>query len=83
MIVCEAVAMFPQTSVAVQVLTVVYEPAQAPFVVESAKVSVTAPPHPSVAVGVSNTGAPLEQLTVEGEGKAEITGATVSVTFMI
>jgi hypothetical protein len=40
LIVCEAVETLPQASVAVHVLVTVYDPAQAPFVVTSADVSV-------------------------------------------
>jgi hypothetical protein len=80
--VCEAVAVFPQTSAAVQVRVTVYEPAHCPLVVTSAKVSVTVPPQASVAVAVANCGAAGQEM-VDGAGKAAITGAVVSVTVMV
>lgn len=56
------VAVFPQSSVAVQVLVAVYVPGQEPGVEESEKVTVTEASHASVAVGAENTGA-LGQFT--------------------
>ena len=50
------VAVFPQSSVAVQVRVVLYVPAQEPGVVTSTKVIVTVASHASVAVGDANTG---------------------------
>ena len=50
------VAVFPQSSVAVQVRVVLYEPAHDPGVLASAKVMVTVASHASVAVGGVNTG---------------------------
>ena len=47
---------FEQSSVAVQVLVVVYVPAQAPATVTSAKVIVGEASQASVAVGAVNTG---------------------------
>ncbi len=82
LIVCEALETFPQASVAVQVLVMEYEPAQAPLVVTSAEVKVKAEPQASVAVATANTGV-AEQLMVEGAGKAAMTGATVSVTLIV
>jgi hypothetical protein len=52
-IVCAAVAVLPQASVAVHVLVMEYSPAQAPGVVTSLNVSV-AVPHASLAVGDEN-----------------------------
>ena len=54
--VCDAVEVLPQPSVAVHVLVTLYDPAHAPGVVTSAKVNVKALPHASVAVAVANTG---------------------------
>jgi hypothetical protein len=81
--VCEAVAMFPQGSVAVQVLVMACEPAQSPGTFTSAKVNVTFPPQASVAVGVVNCGLPALQFIVEGAGNAEITGGVLSITWII
>ena len=50
------VAVFPQSSVAVQVLATLYVLGQVPGVVTSAKVIVTVGSHVSVAVGGVNTG---------------------------
>ena len=50
------VAVLPQSSVAVQVLVVLYDPAQEPGVEASTKVIVTVASHASVAVGAINTG---------------------------
>jgi hypothetical protein len=82
LMVCDAVETLPQESVAVQVLVTEYEPAQAPFVVTSAKVNVNALPQASTAVAVANSGA-AGQAIVEGAGKAAITGALVSSTLMV
>ena len=82
MIVCEAVEELPQSSVAVQVLVTLYDPAQAPFVVTSAEVNVKALPQASDAVATANTGV-AGQLMVEGEGSADITGAVISCTLMV
>ena len=54
-IVCAAVVVLPQASVAVHVLLTLYSVAHAPFVVISAKVNVGIL-HPSLAVGEENTG---------------------------
>ena len=75
--VCEAVEELPQSSVAVQVLVTLYDPAQAPFVVTSAEVKVKALPHASEAVATANTGV-AGQLIVDGAGRAPITGAVIS-----
>jgi hypothetical protein len=50
------VAVFPQSSVAVQVRVVLYVPIQEPGVVVSTKVNVTVASQASVAVGAVNTG---------------------------
>ena len=50
------VAVFPQSSVAVHVLVVLYVPAHEPVKVTSEKVIVTVASHASVAVGATNTG---------------------------
>ena len=55
LIVCDAVDAFPQASVAVQVLVILYDPAQAPFVVASVDVKVNALPQASVAVATANS----------------------------
>jgi hypothetical protein len=59
------VAVFPQSSVAVQVLVVLYVPTQDPGVVTSAKVIVTLTSQASVAVGGKNTG-------VAGQSKGDV-----------
>jgi len=55
LIVCVAVVMFPEASVAVQVLVMEYDPAQEPVVVTSSKVNVTVPQE-SVAIACSKAG---------------------------
>ena len=50
------VAVFPQSSVAVQVRVTLYVPAHEPCVVASLKVIATVASHASVAVGATNTG---------------------------
>ena len=77
MIVCEAVDVLPQASVAVQVLVTEYEPAHCPLVVTSLNVKVNALPHSSVAVACANCGVAGQEM-VDVAGKAAITGATVS-----
>jgi len=79
---CDAVAVLLQPSTAVQLRVMVYEPGQAPGVVTSSKVSVTALPHPSVAVATANCGV-AGQSIVDGAGKAAITGALVSFTLIV
>src|SRR5678816_1022166 len=56
LITCVAVVVLPHASVAVHVLVILNEPAQAPGVVTSAKVSAGLGSHRSVAVGVAHTG---------------------------
>ena len=75
--VCDAVEVLPQSSVAVQVRVVLYDPVQGPLVVTSAKVSVNVLPHSSSAVAASNTGT-SGQFMVDRAGRAEITGAVTS-----
>ncbi len=75
--VCEAVELFPQASVAVQVRVTLYVPAQAPGVVISFDVSVNALPQASVAVATANTGV-AGQSIVETAGNASIIGAEIS-----
>ena len=59
-----------------------YNPAQAPFVVTSFDVNVKALPHTSVAVAIANSG--IEgQLMVVGAGSAPITGAEISCTLIV
>ena len=79
--VCEAVAVLPQASVAVQVRVTEYEPPHEPGVVTSAKVNVAAP-QASVAVGVANDGV-AGQLIVVRPGNAEIVGAVMSRTVIV
>ena len=54
-IVCAAVVVLPQASVAVHVLLTLYSVAHAPLVVTSAEVNVVLP-QPSLAVGELNVG---------------------------
>ena len=77
LMVCEAVELFPQASVAVHVRVTLYVPAQAPGVVISFDVSVNALPQLSVAVATANTGV-AGQFIVETAGNALITGAEIS-----
>ena len=80
--VCVAVKVLPQASVAVQVRVMLYDPAQVPVVVASAKVRVNALPQASMAVAASNTGT-SGQFIVDGAGRAAITGAVTSCTVMV
>jgi hypothetical protein len=73
---------FPHASVAVQVRVTLYDPAQAPGVLTSDEVRVKALPQASVAVATANTGV-AGQSMVEGAGKAAITGAVTSCTFIV
>ena len=81
-IVCDAVDAFPHASVAVHVLVILTDPAQAPFVVTSFEVIVMALPHASVAVAIAKTGTE-GQLIVVGAGKLAITGAAISCTLIV
>ncbi len=78
-IVCEAVELFPQASVAVQVRVTLYSPAQLPSIVSSSKVNVKLLPHASVAVAVSKDGVAGQFITV-GSGNPSIVGAVTSCT---
>jgi len=80
-IICDAVAVFPQSSVAVQVRVMLYEPAQESVIVTSAKVN-TGTSQLSVAVGVVHDGTPEHSIVV-GPGKPEMTGGIVSSTFIV
>ena len=76
------VAVFPQSSVAVQVLVVLYDPAQEPGVEASTKVMVTVASHASVAVGAVNTGS-AGQLTGVVCATQVIVGGVISCTKMV
>ena len=78
LIVCEAVAVFPQPSSAVQVRVILYSFGHDPFVVTSAKVKVGTP-QLSVTVGVAQDGVPEHSIVV-GPGNPEMTGGVVSST---
>ncbi len=82
LMVCEAVELLPHPSVAVHVRLTLYDPAHAPLVVTSLKVSVNKLIQASVTDGVRNTGV-AGQLIVEGPGNEEMTGATISCTLMV
>lgn len=82
LMVCDAVALLPQASVAVHVRVTLYVPLQLPGVFWSAKTKVKALPHASTAVAVAKTGV-AGQLMTEGAGKVEITGAVISCTWMV
>ena len=73
---------FPQPSAAVHVRVTLNEPAQRPFVVTSFEVSVKALPHASAAVATANTGT-AGQLIVDIDGNGVITGASVSITWIV
>ena len=75
--VCVAVDELLQSSLAVHVLVTLYDPAQRPGVVTSAKVNVNALPQASTAVATANTGAAGQSIVV-GAGSAAITGAVIS-----
>ncbi len=77
---CSAVVVFPHSSVAVQVLVMVYESGHAPEVVTELKVRAGLL-QLSVAVGTVHEGTAVHSM-VEGAGSAEITGGVVSVTLM-
>ena len=82
LIVCDPVEILLHASVAVQVLVVLYDPAQAPLVVTSADVSVNELPHASDAVATANTGV-AGQFIVIGPGSDDITGAVMSCTLIV
>jgi len=81
LMVCDALATFPQASVAVHVLIIEYSFGHEPGMVTSAKVNVGVP-QLSVAVGVVHEGIPEHSIVV-GAGNAEIVGGVVSSTLMI
>ena len=99
MITCEAVAVLPQASVAVNVLVTVYSLAQVPGVVASVEVIVTVP-QASVAVGVPkhgvrrtldryccrkevNTGAVLSSTVITCDAVAVLPQASVAVNVLV
>jgi Ni,Fe-hydrogenase III small subunit len=75
------VVVFPQPSLAVHVLVMLYSFGQEPFVVTSAKPRVGTL-QLSVAVGVAKEGVPEHSIVV-GPGKPEITGGVVSSTLIV
>ena len=81
LIVCEAVVVLPQRSVAVHVRLIVYELGHEPGVVTSANVKLEEP-HASVAVGIVNVGV-AGQFTILGAGSAEMTGPVTSCTVIV
>jgi len=82
LIVCDAVALLPQSSVAVQVLVTLYSPAQAPKVVTSLKTRLKALPQASVADAISKEGV-AGQLMVAGAGSGLMMGAVISCTLIV
>jgi hypothetical protein len=80
-IVCAAVAVLPQASVAVHVLVMEYSPAQAPGVVTSAKLKL-AVPHASLAVGLLNTTVAVHSI-VTSAPTPEMTGGVLSSTVIV
>jgi hypothetical protein len=80
-IVCEAVAVLPQPSVAVHVLVMEYSPAQAPGVVTSAKLKL-AVPHASLAVGEENEGVTVHSIVTSAPTPL-MAGAVLSSTVIV
>src|SRR5215212_868480 len=80
--VCVAVEVLPHASVAVHVLVTLNEPAHAPGVVTSAKVSVGFGSHRSVAIGVVHEGVASQSIVV-ADGNALIVGGVTSWTLMV
>ena len=78
----DAVELLPQSSVAVQVLVILYSCGQDPPVVTSTKVKVTVASQASVAVGMSKEGT-AGHSTELIPGRELMTGAVLSVTVMI
>lgn len=70
----------PHSSVAVQVLVILYSFGQLPLVVTSADVNIGVP-QLSVTVGVVHVGVPEHSIVV-GPGKGEITGGVESTTLI-
>jgi hypothetical protein len=81
LMVCEAVELLPQASVAVHVRVTLYDPAQAPGVLTSLWVREKTLPQLSVAVATAKTG-DAGQLMVVGAGNAAITGVILSSTII-
>ena len=77
LIVCESVEALPQASVAVHILVIEYEPAQAPLVVVSTYVKTGKLSQLSIAFAASNTGV-SGQFTEYVGGNGSKTGAVVS-----
>ena len=69
--------MLPHASVAIHVLVILNEPAHAPGVVTSAKVSITLGSHRSVAVGVLHEGVASQSIVV-APGSVDIVGGVTS-----
>src|SRR4249919_1162185 len=80
-ITCEAVAVLPQASVAINVLVRVYSLAQVPGELVSVEVMLTAP-HASLAVGVPKLGVKGHSM-VAAAGTEVNTGAVLSVTVIV
>src|SRR6476646_9110593 len=80
-IVCEAVAVLPHASVAINVLVRVYSLAHVPGALASVEVMLTAP-HASLAVGVPNDGVSGHSM-VAATGTEVNTGAVLSVTVIV
>ena len=81
LMVCDAVAVLPHRSVAVQVRVMLYSFGHEPLVVTSAELNIGAP-QLSVAVGVAHDGVPEHSIVV-GAGNPEMTGGVVSSTLMV
>jgi hypothetical protein len=81
-IICEAVEVLPQASVAVHVLVIVNALAHAPGVVTTAKVNLGSATQLSVAVGVSHVGVTSHSMVVDA-GRALISVGVVYSTFII
>src|SRR6188768_1189361 len=84
-IVCEAVAELPHTSVAVHVLVTEYLLAQAPGVITSLTVTVTIPVQLSEAVTevVKGAGTSAAQVKLAGPGTPVMVGGTLSLTVIV
>src|SRR6185503_9556071 len=80
-IVCDAVAVLPHASVAINVLVRVYSLAQVPGALASVEVIDTVP-HASLAVGVPNDGVSGHSM-VAATGTEVNTGAVLSVTVIV
>src|SRR6187431_1622173 len=80
-ITCEAVAVLPHASVAINVLVRVYSLAHVPGALASVEVMLTAP-HASLAVGVPNVGVSGHSM-VAATGTEVNTGAVLSSTVIV